>query len=95
MILPESTQFFRFEAICLCWDEFTSLMDPKRIAAVQGVVDSLHEASRRIQALGDVPELCQLEAQLSSLRLIIEQNAETLEERVNSEKTISKKGDGS
>ena len=69
-------------------------MDQKRIAAVQGVVDSLHEASRRIQALGDFPELRQLEAQLSSLVLILEQNAENLAERVTSEKTNSQKGDG-
>ena len=70
-------------------------MDQKRIAAVQGVVDSLHEASRRIEALGEIPELCQLEAQLTSLRLILEQNADNLAERVNSEKTISKKGNSS
>lgn len=70
-------------------------MDQKRIAAVQGVVDSLHEASRRIGALGEIPELQQLEAQLSSLRLILEQNADNLAERVNSEKTIPKKGNGS
>jgi hypothetical protein len=66
-------------------------MDQKRIAAVQGVVDSLHDASRRIQALGEFPELRQLEAQLSSLRLILEQNADSLAERVNSEKMGSQK----
>lgn len=59
---------------------------------MQGVVDSLREASRRIQDLGEIPELRQLEAQLSSLRLIIEQNADTLEERVSSERAISQKG---
>ena len=69
-------------------------MDQKRIAAVQGVVDSLYEASRRIHALADFPELRQLEAQLSSLVLILEQNAENLTERVTSEKTNSQKGNG-
>jgi len=70
-------------------------MDQKRIAAVQGVVDSLNDASRRIRALGDFPELRQLEAQLSSLLLILEQNADNLAERVNSEKASSQKGNGS
>jgi hypothetical protein len=70
-------------------------MEQKRIAAVQGVVDSLHNASRRIQALGEFPELRQLEAQLSSLRLILEQNADSLAERVNSEKASFRKGNGS
>jgi len=72
-----------------------SHMDQKRIAAVQGVVDSLHDASRRIQALGEIPELRQLEAQLASLRLILEQNADNLAERVNREKIGSQKGSAS
>ena len=79
----------------LCLGRICSLMEPTRIAAVQGVVDSLNEASRRIQALGEFPELRQLEAQLSSLVLILEQNAENLAERVTREKTSSQKGNGS
>lgn len=67
-------------------------MDQKKIAAVQSVVDALHETSRRIRALGEFPEFRQLEAQLASLRLVIEQNAEILERRVNNERSTSGKG---